>query len=110
VSNFAVLDPVALLKTIRGVEQELLALSNHEINAAAPAQPEYFDAFATAWHSDYRARPGSGEDDHQALVENPRRSVRGELAVGGRLADGGTQSHRQGTADAAEPALSRPLP
>ena len=82
------LDPVALLKTIRGVQQELLALSNHEINAAAPAQPEYFDAFATAWHSDYRARPKSGEDDHQALVENPRRSVRGELAVGGRLADG----------------------
>ena len=54
--QFAVLDPVALLKTIRGVQQELLALSNHEINAAdAPAQPEYFDAFATAWHSDYRA-------------------------------------------------------
>jgi len=53
VSDFAVLDPVALLKTIRGVQQELL--SNHEINAAAPAQPEYFDAFATAWHSDYRA-------------------------------------------------------
>jgi hypothetical protein len=54
--QFAVLDPVALLKTIRGVQQELLALSNHAINAAdAPAQPEYFDAFATAWHSDYRA-------------------------------------------------------
>ena len=56
VSDFAVLDPVALLKTIRGVQQELLALSNHEINADdAPAQPEYFDAFATAWHSDYHA-------------------------------------------------------
>ena len=41
------------------MQQELLALSNHEIDAAAaPAQPEYFDAFATAWHSDYRAPKG----------------------------------------------------
>jgi hypothetical protein len=54
--QFAVLDPVVLLAAIRRVQQELLALSNHETNAAiAPAQPEYFAAFATAWHSDYRA-------------------------------------------------------
>ena len=54
--QFAVLDPVVLLAAIRRVQQELLALSNHETNAAiAPAPPEYFAAFATAWHSDYRA-------------------------------------------------------
>jgi hypothetical protein len=54
--QFAVLDPVVLLAAIRTVQRELLALSNHETNAAiAPAQPEYFAAFATAWHSDYRA-------------------------------------------------------
>lgn len=54
--QFAALDPVVLLKTIRGVQQELLAISNQDANVAvSPAQPEYFDAFATAWHSDYRA-------------------------------------------------------
>jgi hypothetical protein len=54
--QFAALDPVALLKTIRGVQQELLTLSNRETGAAAAsAQSDYFDAFATAWHGDYRA-------------------------------------------------------
>ena len=36
----------------------MLALSNHEICAVSPAQPEYFNAFATAWHNDYRAPKG----------------------------------------------------
>ena len=54
--QFVALDPVVLLKAIREVQQQLLALSNHEIRAAAaPAQPEYLNAFATAWHNDYRA-------------------------------------------------------
>src|SRR5216683_1053514 len=57
--QFAALDPVALLKAIRDVQQQLLALSNHETGAAAsPAQPEYLNAFATAWHNDYRAPKG----------------------------------------------------
>ncbi len=57
--QFAALDPVALLKTIREVQEELLTFSNHEPGAAAStAQPEYFAAFATAWHSDYRAPKG----------------------------------------------------
>jgi hypothetical protein len=57
--QYAALDPVALLKAIREVQQELLALSNRETPAAAsPTQPEYFNAFATAWHNDYRAPKG----------------------------------------------------
>jgi hypothetical protein len=54
--QFAALDPVALLNGIREVQQELLILSNQESRvAASPVQPGYFDAFATAWHSDHRA-------------------------------------------------------
>jgi hypothetical protein len=57
--QFAALDPVALLNAIREMQQQLLALSNHETSAAAPAaQPEYFNAFAANWHNDYRAPKG----------------------------------------------------
>jgi hypothetical protein len=56
--QFAALDPVALLNVIRDVQQQLLE-SNHETCAAAsPATPEYFNAFATAWHNDYRTPKG----------------------------------------------------
>jgi hypothetical protein len=53
--QFAALDPVALLKTIREVQQELLTFSNHAPRAESPAQPEYFAAFATVWHNENRA-------------------------------------------------------
>jgi hypothetical protein len=57
--RYAALDPVALLKTIRDVQQELLARSNHENRPTVSSiKPEYFDAFATAWHNDYRAPKG----------------------------------------------------
>jgi hypothetical protein len=57
--QFAALDPVALLTTIRAAQQELSTLSNRDIGAAgSPDQPEYLTAFATAWHSDYRAPKG----------------------------------------------------
>jgi hypothetical protein len=56
--QFAALDPVALLKTIREVQQELLTFPNHEPPAASPAQPEYLAAFATAWHNENRPPKG----------------------------------------------------
>jgi hypothetical protein len=57
--RFATLDPVALLTTIRAAQQELSTLSNRDTGAGgAPDQPEYLSAFATAWHSDYRAPKG----------------------------------------------------
>ena len=53
------LDPFALLTTIRAVQQELSTLSNRDTGAVgSPGQPEYLSAFATAWHSDYRAPKG----------------------------------------------------
>jgi hypothetical protein len=57
--QFAALDPVALLKTIRDAQRELSTLSNRETGAAGfTDQPEYLAAFASAWHSDYRAPKG----------------------------------------------------
>jgi Integrase core domain len=57
--QFAALDPVALLETIRAAQQELSTFSNRDTGAAGfPDQPEYLAAFATAWHSDYRAPKG----------------------------------------------------
>ena len=57
--QFAALDPVALLTTIRAAQQELSILTHRDAGAAgAPDQPEYLTAFATAWHSDYRAPKG----------------------------------------------------
>ncbi len=54
--QFAALDPVALLTTIRAAQRELSSLSNRDPGAAgSPDQPQYLTAFATAWHSDYRA-------------------------------------------------------
>jgi hypothetical protein len=54
--QFAALDPVTLLKTIRHAQQELSSLTNRETGAPGCLdQPEYLAAFATAWHSDYRA-------------------------------------------------------
>jgi hypothetical protein len=51
--RYAALDPVTLLKTISDEQQELLALSNHESRPTVSSiKPEYFDAFATAWHND----------------------------------------------------------
>jgi hypothetical protein len=47
---------VALLKSIRAVQQELLTFSNRDSDVTGTTdQPEYLAAFATAWHSDYRA-------------------------------------------------------
>jgi hypothetical protein len=57
--HFAALDPVALLTTIRAAQHELSTLSNRDTGAVgSPDQPEYLAAFATAWHSDYRAPKG----------------------------------------------------
>ena len=53
--QFAALDPVALLKAIRAAQQELLTISNRDGRPGTTDQPEYLAAFATAWHSDYRA-------------------------------------------------------
>lgn len=54
--QFATLDPVALLTSIRTAQQELSSLSNRDTGpAGSPDQPQYLTAFATAWHSDYRA-------------------------------------------------------
>jgi hypothetical protein len=50
---------VALLNTIRTAQQELLASSSHGPSVAiSPASPEYFNVFATVWHSDYRGAKG----------------------------------------------------
>ncbi len=54
-AQFAAPDPVALLETIREAQQELLALNHEDRTSAATAQPRYFAAFATAWHSNNRA-------------------------------------------------------
>jgi hypothetical protein len=59
--QFAALDPVALLRTIREAQEELV-----EVNPVTPEtstltsqqRSEYFGAFATAWHSNYRAPKG----------------------------------------------------
>jgi hypothetical protein len=57
--QFAALDPVALLTTMRAAQQELSILTNRDAGVAgSPDQPEYLAAFATAWHSDYRAPKG----------------------------------------------------
>jgi hypothetical protein len=57
--QFAALDPVALLTTIRAGQQELSTLSNRDTGAGDSSdQPQYLSAFATAWHSDYRAPKG----------------------------------------------------
>ena len=54
--QFAILDPVALLRIIRAAQRELSSLSNRDTGVAgSPDQPQYLTAFATAWHSDYRA-------------------------------------------------------
>ena len=76
--QFAALDPVALLKAIREVQQQLLTLSNHEIRAtAAPAQPEYLNAFATAWHNiTGRSRDGERRSPSTGGERAPIRSRR----------------------------------
>ena len=57
--QFAALDPVELLKTIRDAQRELSTLSNRETGADGfTGQPQYLAAFASAWHSDYRAPKG----------------------------------------------------
>jgi hypothetical protein len=53
------LDPVVLLQTIRAAQRELSIFSNRDTGAAGSSdQPRYLAAFATAWHSDYRAPKG----------------------------------------------------
>jgi hypothetical protein len=56
--QFAALNPVALLQTIRDLQQQLCAANQVASAITAPASAEYLDAFATAWHSDYRAPKG----------------------------------------------------
>jgi hypothetical protein len=57
--QFTDLDPVALLKAIRETQQELIALSDNGTQpTSSPAHSAYFDGFATAWHTDYRAPQG----------------------------------------------------
>lgn len=54
-AQFAALDPVALLNTIREAQRELMTLSDRSDGAAlSSAQSDYFAAFATAWHSSNR--------------------------------------------------------
>ena len=53
--QFAALDPVALLTTIRAAQHELSTLSNRDPGTFGSSdQPEYLSAFASAWHSDCR--------------------------------------------------------
>jgi hypothetical protein len=69
--QFAALDPVTLLAAIRAAQQELSTFSNRDIGAAgSPDQPEYLVAFATAWHSDYRA-PRGGERQPPSIGGEP---------------------------------------
>jgi Integrase core domain len=56
--QFAALDPVVLLKTIRDVQQQLVESNPETCTAASAVQAEYLDAFATAWHGNYRAPKG----------------------------------------------------
>jgi hypothetical protein len=56
--QFAALDPVALLRSIRDAQEKLVEANPDTSSPASPQQPEYFSAFATAWHSDYRAPRG----------------------------------------------------
>jgi Integrase core domain len=56
--QFAVLDPVALLRSIRDAQEKLVEANPDTSSPISPQQPEYFSAFATAWHSDYRAPKG----------------------------------------------------
>jgi hypothetical protein len=57
--QFAVLDPVALLKAIPNVQQQL---SEANCTAASVVEADYLDAFATAWHGNHRALKGEKED------------------------------------------------
>jgi hypothetical protein len=57
--QFAALDPVVLLKAIRDVQQELIdGGAGTAATSTSPPAPEYFSAFASAWHSHYRAPRG----------------------------------------------------
>ena len=57
--QFAALDPMSLLKTVRAAQQESLTLSSHEASSANSINPPKSPAaFATSWHSDYHAPKG----------------------------------------------------
>jgi hypothetical protein len=59
--QFAALDPVALLKTIRDTQQELAALSDGNAQPPARASQDlaaFLDGLATAWHNDHRPPQG----------------------------------------------------
>lgn len=59
--QFAVLDPVALLKTIRDAQQELTALSDGNSQPPARASEDlraFVDGLANAWQSATRAPQG----------------------------------------------------
>jgi len=57
--QFAALDPLVLLTTIRAAQHELSTLSNRDTGTFGSSdQPEYLSAFATAWHSDSGPRRG----------------------------------------------------
>ncbi len=109
--QFAALDPVALLTTIRAAQHELSILTNRDAGAAgSPDQPEYLAAFATAWHSDYRAPKGQRKNTTKHWWRSRADPfVESWPMVEGWLS-GGTQSRRRGTADPAEATAARPLP
>jgi hypothetical protein len=59
--QFAALDPVALLKTIRDTQQELAALSDGNAQPPARASQDlaaFLDGLATAWQNDHRPPQG----------------------------------------------------
>jgi hypothetical protein len=66
-----------LLNGIRDVQQQLLAPLNHENRSTASStQPDYFDAFATAWQKIDRSPQGAEKGSHRTLVANPDRPIR----------------------------------
>jgi hypothetical protein len=57
--QFAALDPVALLQSIRVAQQKLVVLSERgSQSGSSPVQSQYLTAFATVWHADYRSPRG----------------------------------------------------
>jgi hypothetical protein len=109
--QFAALDPVTLLDAIRAAQQELSTFSNRDIGAAgSPDQPEYLVAFASAWHSDYRAPRGRRKTTtkHWWRTRADPFAESWPLLEGWLAAEPNLRCRR--IADAAAPAITRSLP
>jgi hypothetical protein len=110
-AQFAAVDPVALLIAIRAAQQELSTHSHRETGAAGfTDQQEYLAAFRDGVAQRLPRAQGAEKDHYQALVEDPQRPVRRELALGRSLVSGGTEYHRTRIADSTAPATARSLP